>query len=261
MTEDTIKRLEYFGFRFNRSGGHSARTIMVNELELLFSYVKDIDAPKQTYIDAIVSDNCLGKPSTNSRIITSQIISTMYGFDPEIPLFRLLRFFFSKDSEGHALTAALCAYARDSIFRMTVPYIVSIEKGTSVSRSVLEEFIEKQEPGRYSVTTRASVAKNINSSWTQTGHLIGRGKKSRDEANPTVANAAYAIIIAFMLGNRGRALFDTEPVRMLDCSPGRAMELAQLASEKGWLVFKRIGEIVEVQIPDAFGIHLDGGIA
>lgn len=47
MTEDNIKRLEELGFCFNRSGGHSARTIIMNELELLFSHVKDVDAPNQ----------------------------------------------------------------------------------------------------------------------------------------------------------------------------------------------------------------------
>ena len=261
MTEEEKQNLESFGFRLNRSGGHSARTIMVDELELLFSYVDDVDSPKQAYIDAIVADNCLGKPSKNSQIITSQIITTMYGFDPDIPLFRLLRFFWARDAQGHALLAALCAYARDPIFRMSVPYVLNVAKGASVSRSILEEFIESQEPGRYSATTRASVAKNLNSSWTQTGHFVGRGSKHRVEAKPTAASAAYAIIIAIMLGHRGRALFDSEPVRMLDCSAGRAMELAQLASEKGWLVFKRIGEIVEVQIPDTFGFLKDGGIA
>jgi len=259
MTEEEKLRLERCGFRLNRSGGHSARTIMVEELELLFAYIDDPEAPKQSYVDAIVTENCLGKSSQSSRLITSQIISTMYGFDPAIPLFKLLRFFWSRDTEGHALLAALCAYARDPIFRMSVPYILGINKGIQVNREVLEAFIEKQEPGRYSSVTRASVAKNINSSWTQTGHLIGRGIKKRVEANPTVANVAYAAILATLMGHRGKALFDSDPIRMLDVSAGRAMELAQQASEKGWLIYKRIGDIIEVGIPNQFSIPLNGG--
>jgi len=46
---------------------------------------------------------------------------------------------------------------------------------------------------------------------------------------------------------------------MLDVSVGRAMDLAQQASEKGWLVYKRIGDIVEVGIPSQFSISLNGG--
>jgi len=259
MTEEEKFKLEKLGFRLNRSGGHSARTIMVEELELLFAYITDPEAPKQSYLDAIVTENCLGKSSQSSRLITSQIISTMYGFDPAIPLFKLLRFFWSRDTEGHALLAALCAYARDPIFRMSVPYILSINKGIQVNREVLEAFIEKQEPGRYSSVTRASVAKNINSSWTQTGHLFGKGSKKRVEANPTVANVAYAAILATLMGHRGKALFDSDPIRMMDVSAGRAMELAQQASEKGWLVYKRIGDIIEVGIPNQFSIPLNGG--
>jgi hypothetical protein len=259
MGSDSSLALEELGFRFGRSGGHSARTIMVEELGLLFSAVQDVDAPKQAYLDAIVSDNCLGKPSKNSQIITYQKLSTMYGLDPAIPLFRLLRFFWSRDTQGHAMIAGLCAYARDPIFRMSVPYILKIEKGSSVSRSLLEEFIEDQESGRYTSITRASVAKNINSSWTQTGHFVGRGNKIRVEAKPTVANAAYAIIIAIMLGQRGRSLFDSEPVKMLDVPSGRVMELAQQASERGWLTYKSIGDIIEVQIPSHFNVPKVGG--
>ncbi len=260
ITEEGKQNLENFGFRLNRSGGHSARTIMLEELEILFSYVEDTEAPKQSYIDAIVSENCLGKPSKNSQKITSQIMSTMYGFDPNIPLFKLLRFFWAKDSQGHGLLAALCAYVRDPIFRMCVPFILEVEKGTSVNKALLEEYIDKQETGRYSSTTLSSVSKNLNSSWTQAGYLIGRINKTRVDNEPTAANAAYAIIIAIMLGHRGRTLFDSEPVKMLDCSPSKAIELSQQASEKGWLVFKRIGDIIEVQIPNTFNFNTKGGI-
>ncbi|MEA5032605.1 MAG: hypothetical protein VB025_10715 [Sphaerochaeta sp.] len=47
MTEKDQNRFEKLGFRFGRNGGHSARTIMVEELELLFAAVPDVDAPKQ----------------------------------------------------------------------------------------------------------------------------------------------------------------------------------------------------------------------
>lgn len=259
MTEEEKLKLEKFGFRLSRGGGHSARTIMVEELQLLFDYVDDPEASKQSYLDAIIVENCLGKSSQSGRRITSEIISTMYGFDPNIPIFRLLRFFWSKDIDGRALLAALCAYARDPIFRMSVPYILSLDKGVQVSREVLEAFIEEQEPGRYSTVTHASVSRNINASWTKTGHLSGRGIKIRTQAEPTVASTAYAAILALMMGHRGRALFDSDIIRMLDVSVGRAMDFAQQASEKGWLVYKRIGDIVEVGIPSQFSISLNGG--
>ena len=259
MNELEQKHLEKLGFRFTRNGVHSARTIMLNELELLFAYVEDVEAPKQTYIDAIVSDNCLGKQSGKTRALTARHLSELYSLDPNIPVFKLLRFFWNRDLQGHALLSALCAYARDPLFRVTVPYILDYTKGVSLKREILEAFLDDKEPGRYSTASLKSIAQNINSSWTKTGHLTGRNIKVRTEAEPTSANVAYSLILSIILGNRGLFLFDSEPVKMLDCSPGRSMELAQQAAEKGWLVFKKIGEIVEVQIPDHFSIPEIGG--
>ncbi|NLW77028.1 MAG: hypothetical protein GXY18_11485 [Methanomicrobiales archaeon] len=164
-----------------------------------------------------------------------------------------------RDEKGGALSAALCAFARDPLFRMTVPYICSCTRGARIEREILEAFIDEKEPGRYSPASLKSISQNINSSWTKTGHLSGKGIKIRTQAEPTVANAAYAIIIAIMLGHRGRSLFDSEPVKMLDVPSGRVMELAQQASERGWLTYKSIGDIIEVQIPSHFNIPKVGG--
>ncbi|MFA7128637.1 MAG: hypothetical protein WC136_05675 [Sphaerochaeta sp.] len=261
MTEEEKLRLENLGFRYTRNGAHSARTIMIDELELLFQAVDDVSAPHQAYIDAIVSDNCLGKQSGKTRVLTARHLSDLYGLDPNLAVFKMLRFFIARDEnvKGKAMSAALCAFARDPLFRMTVPYINLCSRGARIEREVLEAFLEEKEPGRYSPASLMSISQNINSSWTKTGHLSGRGIKIRTQAEPTVANAAYAVILATLMGHRGKALFDSDPIRMLDVSAGRAMELAQQASEKGWIIYKRIGDIIEVGIPSQFAIASNGG--
>lgn len=259
MTEEEKLRLETFGFRYTRNGAHSARTIMIDELDLLFSVIDDVSASHQAYIDAIVLDNCLGKRSEKSRILTARHLTDLYGLNPDLGVFRLLRFFMERDEEGRAMTAALCAYARDPLFRMTVPYIAGCPRGAKIERAVLESFLEESEPGRYSPASLKSIAQNINGSWTRAGHLSGRASKIRTQAEPTVANAAYAVILATVMGHRGATLFDSDPIKMLDVSAGRAMELAQLASEKGWIIYKRIGDIIEVGIPSQFHISMSGG--
>ena len=231
MTEEEKLKLEGYGFRYTRNGAHSARTIMIDELELLFAVIEDVSAPHQTYIDAIVLDNCLGKGSEKSRILTARHLTDLYGLNPELAVFRLLRFFMERDEEGRAMTAALCAFARDPLFRMTIPYIRACPRGARIERETLELFLEESEPGRYSPASLKSIAQNINGSWTRIGHLSGRVSKIRTQANPTVANAAYAVILAVLMGHRGVTLFDADPVKMLDVSAGRAMELAQQASE------------------------------
>jgi hypothetical protein len=114
----------------------------------------------------------------------------------------------------------------------------------------METFIDGNEPGRFSEATLKSTAQNINSTWTQSGHLVGRKEKIRSGANPTPGSAAYALFLGFLSGARGEALFTTEYAKLLDCSANKAMELAEEAARRGWIVFKRVGNVMEVLFPN-----------
>src|SRR5664279_780143 len=103
---------------------------------------------------------------------------------------------------------------------------------------MLEEFIEHQQPGRFSTATLKSTAQNINSSWTQTGHLLGRARKTRAHAIATPGSVAYALFLGYLTGIRGESLFQTEFVKLLDCTIDQAIGLAEDASRRGWIVFK-----------------------
>jgi hypothetical protein len=106
-------------------------------------------------------------------------------------VFRALRFFWQRDVDGQPLLAALCAYSRDPILRATAPFVLGFQEGATVTREGMEEFIDAQEPGRFSKATLKSTAQNLNSSWTQSGHLSGRVRKvrARAVATPGVAVA------------------------------------------------------------------------
>jgi hypothetical protein len=58
-----------------------------------------------------------------------------------------------------------------------------------------------------------------------------------------------ALFLSYLAGARGQMLFETEYMRLLDCSTDQAIELAESASRRGWIVFKRIGNVIEVQFP------------
>jgi hypothetical protein len=47
------KQLARFGFRFERGGTHSSRTMMLDELTALLSYVDRSEAKKADYLHAI----------------------------------------------------------------------------------------------------------------------------------------------------------------------------------------------------------------
>ena len=244
------KLINRFGFRHNRGGPHLARTMMLEELKLLFSFVVDPDVGKSDYLRSIVEDNCLGKRSDRTRKLTARHLAGLYILDPDITLFRNLRYFWKRDTEGQPLLAMICAIARDSILKSSMPFMQNFIKGQRVSREALEEFINNLETDRFSPATLKSTAQNINSSWTQSGHLHGRVKKIRSQPKATPGAVSYALLLGYLSGVRGESLYKTEYAKLLDCSMEQSIELSIEASRKGWIVLKRLGSVIEVLFPN-----------
>ena len=144
----------------------------------------------------------------------------------------------------------LCVYARDTIFRSSAQFILKCPEGAVIQRESLEDYIDAQEPGRFSNATLKSTAQNINSTWTKSGHLQGRSKKVRSCARATAGSVAYALFLGYLTGVRGNLLFQTEYIKILDCSCMKAVELAEEASCKGWISVKRVGDVIEVLFPN-----------
>lgn len=249
MTEKN-GQLSRFGFSFERGGAHTARTMMLEELKVLLTYVDRPEADKSDYLQAIDDENCLGKRSSKTRTLTYRRLVDLYSLDPTNILFRALLYFWNRDIDGQPLLALLCTCARDSIFRSTAPFILQFPEGATITRESLEEFIDAQDPGRFSKATLKSTAQNINSTWTQSGHLHGRTRKVRSRANPTAGSVSYALLLGYLAGSRGQALFQTEYTKLLDCTFDKAIELAEAASRKGWIVFKRVGDVIEILFPN-----------
>ena len=247
------KQLYRFGFSLKRGGAHTSRTMMLEELRTLLAYVDRPEAEKRDYLQAIRDENCLGKRSGINRILTYRHLAYLYSLDRKKILFRTLLYFWNRDIDGQPLLALLCTYARDSIFRSTAPYILMFSKGTTITCESLVEFIGSQEPGRFSKATLKSTAQNINSTWTKSGHLHGRARKVRAHAKPTCGSVSYALLLGYLTGVRGQALFQTEYAKLLDCTMDKAIELAEEASRKGWIVFKRVADVIEVLFPKLIG--------
>lgn len=222
---------------------------MFTELAMLLSYIDRPDASRADYRRAIDEENCLGKRSGKTRILTYRHLVDLYSLDPSTLLYRALLFFWQRDPSGQPLLALLCTFARDAVFRSTLPFMLAVPEGTTVPRRALEEFIEQKKPGRFSKATLKSTAGNINATWTRSGHLTGRAPKIRSHAMPTVGAVSYALLLGYLTGVRGKSLFSTDYAKLLDCSQQRAIELAEEASRRGWIVFKRIGDVIDVTFP------------
>jgi len=241
--------LEKYGFSQKRGSAHTARTLMFRELSHLLDSVPNSSPSNTAYIQAIEEDNCLGKRSNRTRILTRRHLTDLYSLNPDTTLFRVLRYFWQRDPEGRPLIALLCAYARDPLLRVTAPFVLDLSEGRSFSRESLEDYLENGYPGRFSKATLISTAQNLASSWTQTGHLSGRVKKIRSKAKATAGSTAYALFLGFLTGERGESLLKTDYTRLLDCSFEKTLEFAETASRKGWIIFKRISNVIEVVFP------------
>lgn len=236
------------GFSAGIGGAHAARTTMVAELESLLEIVP-ADAARDVYATAIKDDNCLAKRSSRTRALTLGHLVDLYALDPGVPIFAGLRYFWDCQPEGHGQLALLAAYARDALLRMVAPQVLILPEGSFVSREQVEEIIQEADPERFSPATLKSTAQNINSSLTKSGHLTGRVKKIRTRVQATPAAVSYALYLAWLEGARGEFLFASEYCRLLDAPQDRLMDLASQAAARGWLIFKKVGEVIEVRFP------------
>ena len=238
-----------FGFRLGRGGAHLARSMMLEDLRRLLDHVPDPRADRHDFARAILDDNCLGKRSAKTRALSLRHLVNLYALDPQVPVFRALRFLWTRDTDGQPLLACLVAYVRDAVLRSSSPFIQRMTPGEPLVPQDLQRYLDAQAAGRFSRATLQSTAQNVATTWTHAGHLQGSVKKIRAAARPTPGSAAMALLLGYLEGTRGELLFETKYTKLLDAGSERCMELAEQASRRGWIVCNRIGTVVEVLFP------------
>jgi hypothetical protein len=229
--------------------------MMLAELTDLIAHVSDPHASQECYRRAIEEENCLGKRSHMTRSLTYKHLAHLYSLDPDVILFRALRYFWSRDADGRPLLALLCAYARDPLLRASASLVLRTQHGDLIGRQEMETHMEKSFGSRFSSVTLTSTSQNVLASWVKSGHLVGVQTKKRAQAKATSGAVCYALFLGYLTGERGPSLFETAYARLLDCPVPVVMEQAAGASRRGWLVFKRVADIVEVLFPQLISEH------
>ena len=241
--------LAKLGFRFGTNGPHAARTMMLDDLRVLFAHVP-ANAAHADYAQAIFTDNILGKPTKMARELALRHLSTLYGLDTHLPLFRALRRLWPVDEVAQPLLALTAALARDPLLRGTQAFILSKQPGTLVTREELEHCLAAGHPDRFSPASLKSFAQNVNGSWTAAGFLSGRIRKTRSIGIVTPANVAFSLFLGHLEGLSGQRLFMSPWMRLLPGSPDALDALANSAFHRGLLVFLNAGGVKEVRFPD-----------
>ena len=161
------------GFRFGDIGAHSSRTIMLKELGLLLEDQKP-SVSRKAYVSAVIEENCLGKRTVSTRKLTFQRLSELYGLDPSIILFRILRYLWQVDENGRPLLAILTALARDPLLRVKSTPILEMQHSEELVRQQFAEALRKSVENRFNESTLDKVVRNTSSSSSQSGHQTGR---------------------------------------------------------------------------------------
>ena len=233
------------GFRFGDKGTHTSRTIMLAELTELLGALP-LGAERAECVTAIVDDNVLGKHTAATRRLTSQRLTELYGLDPRVPMFRVLRHLWSVDEPGRPLLALLCALARDPLLRSTGPAVLELPAGSELVRATFIGDLREAVGSRLNDSILDKVARNTASSWSQTGHLEGRVRKIRRRVTPTPGATAMALWMGALEGLAGEQLFSSRWARVLDRSSGQLAEFALQAKQLGFVHARIGGGVVEI---------------
>lgn len=238
---------ERAGFRFGAKGTHTSRTMMLEELSRALEATRQ-DARRADYAAAIVDGNCLSKPTASTRRLSNQRLGELYGLDPTIPLFRILRKLWDISPDGGPLLALLAAIARDPLLAATCPAIVAMPANAELQRDALKEALQAVVGDRLSDSTLEKVCRNAASTWAQSGHLEGRTFKKRRIVLPSATAVTFAIYLAHAAGFRGAEIFASCWLKVLDCDPSQARALALDAKRSGLLDLRMAGDVVELNL-------------
>ncbi len=233
------------GFVDEPVGAHSSRTMMLSELRLLLVACQP-SADLEKYRAAIVDENVLLKKTLTTRKVSFRWLRELYALDRKILLFRALRDLWDEDVQVQPHLALLSAVARDPLLKSTAESILAISEGEMVTWEMMMEVINTSFPNRYKPKTLKSTGQNVISSWQQAGLLSGKLRKVRVRAQSQPASVAYALLLGYLSGARGEALFRTLWCRLLDTSEHILHEHALVASQRGLIEYRHMGDVTEI---------------
>lgn len=240
--------LEAFGFKFSSGGAHISRTMMLVELEAVLAAVP-FGSGAADYHEAILQRNVLGKNTDSTRKESLRRLRELYALDEAKPIFGLLRKLHVIDTSSLPLLALQTVWVRDPLFRATTQPVIDALDGERVETESLALAFEATFPKQYSVLSRNQTARHAASSWTQSGHLVGRTNKTRQRIKPTVVAVSMALFLGDIAGFHGATVFSNPWCRLLDLNAERAQAMGQEAHRAGLLNLRAVGEVVELSFP------------
>ena len=157
------------------------------------------ESSRDAYAAAIIEGNCLQKPTASTRRTSNQRLGELYALDPRVAIFRVLRRLWGVEPVARPQLAMLVALARDPLFMASASGRGDpLMPGADLQRAPVRDTLRALVGERMNEAVLEKVARNVSSSWTQTGHLEGRTFKVRAQvqasSEPRPAALAFALV-------------------------------------------------------------------
>jgi hypothetical protein len=234
------------GLRLTGGGGHQSKTMMLGELTTILAIAETRGLSEA--IRAVQTENLLGKHSTSAAVSALKNLFSLYGLKAPPAITRAMIRLWAGDANSHPLLAVLCALARDPLLRDTADAVLNAPIGQRFGASELTEVLAERHSDRFSYKTLRSLGQNCASTWTQSGHLIGKVAKVRTQVEATPEAAALAALIAQVSGFGGPTVLTSPWMAVLDASPEEQLGLLRRAQGRGLVRVRHAGAVFELQI-------------
>jgi hypothetical protein len=251
-------RLCMAGAHFGPRGTHTSRTMMLAELTDLLSSTPS-DLARASFKNAVITENVLGKSTGSNRRLTMQRLSELYGLDAHIPLFTTLHRLWNLDPNGRPVIALLCSLARDPLLRSTAPYVLSMNVGEEVMHNEYLDSIRAHVDTRLNDSILDKVRRNSSSTWTQSGHLVGRVRKRRQAVSPSFGAMSLALWLGWLEGRVAEDLLGSFWMRVFDAPRHVLIETVLRCKQAGLVTASIGGGVVQIDPSSVFKDRMEDG--
>jgi hypothetical protein len=217
------------------------------------------DSERTAYEVAVLEDNVLGKATASNRRLSLQRLTELYGIDPRVPVFLVLRRLWDLDAPGRPLIALLVALARDPLLRATADYVLSLREGAEVSTVEFLASIRDHVETRLNDAILDKVRRNVGATWTHSGHLSGRVRKVRRPVAASIGPVAMALWLGSLEGKVGDELLTSFWMQVLDAPRHRVLDLTLRLKPLGLVNASVGGGVVHIDPAPVLPVATAGG--